>query len=97
MIAHRDRRPDPVDTAIVQLVRLVLDDSWSASTAAIVLCDLVEDQAVLRRARTRVAWAAADRASHVTERALATLDLAINPTHPQPSLVAAYAAAARAG
>jgi hypothetical protein len=72
------RRLNAVDAAMVQLVRLVLDDAWAASTAAAQLRERVPNDSVLRRVRSRVAAALTDRASDVGERALVTLDLALS-------------------
>jgi len=71
------RRKDAVDLAIVQLVRLVADDAWTASAAAIQLRDQVHDETILRCARARVGWALAERSSVIGERAAATLDAAL--------------------
>jgi hypothetical protein len=68
---------------MLQLVRLVLHDAWAAVTAAAQLRERVEDEAVLRRARAKVSWVLAERASRVSERAAATLDLALSLGHPQ--------------
>jgi hypothetical protein len=71
-----DRRSD--DVAMLHLVRMVLDEGWSAPVAARRLLDLVDgDRRLLHRARARVVHAATERASAVTKRALTTLDLAI--------------------
>ena len=86
MIARGGRR-DAVDAAMVRLVRLVLDDAWSAPWAAAQLREQVPDRAVLRRARARVSSALADRVSTVAERAAATLDLALEL--PVPASLAA--------
>jgi hypothetical protein len=71
------RRKDAVDLAIVQLVRLASDDTWTAGAAAIQLRDHVHDETVLRCARSRVGWALAERSSIIGERAAATLDAAL--------------------
>lgn len=83
MIA-RGRRRDAVDLAMFRLMRLVLDDAWSAPSAAAQLRELVPDQTVLRRTRARVSSALADRASTVAERAVATLDLAVGLCEAEP-------------
>jgi hypothetical protein len=71
------RRRDAVDRAIAELVRLVVEDTWTAVTAAVQLGRQVSDEAVLRRARSRVGWALAERSSIIGERAAATLDAAL--------------------
>ena len=76
MIVRGGQR-DATDAAMVQLVRLVLDDAWSAPAAAASLRARVPDDAILRRARARVAGALAERPSTVAARAAATLDLAL--------------------
>ena len=86
----RDGRRDAADAAMLQLIRLVLDDAWTASAAATELWERVPDHAVLRRAKARVTAALTDRPSAVARRAVATLDLAMNqglPRPPDPSLV----------
>ena len=78
---------------MLQLVRLVLDDAWTACHAAVQLRQQVSDEAVLRRARAKVAWALAERASSIAERAAATLDVALSLGHPQPLAAPALARA----
>jgi hypothetical protein len=64
--------------AVLQVVRVVLDESWSPQFGAKRLLELVDgDLDVLRRARARVLRGAAQRTTGVTERALVTLDLAL--------------------
>lgn len=82
---------------MAQLVRLVLDDAWTAVTAAIQLRERVQDEAVLHRARARVSLALAEPASSVAERAAATLDRALSLGHPQPEGTPALATAHRGG
>ena len=77
MRAGDNRRRDAVDRAIAELVRLVIEDTWTAVTAAVQLRGHVSDEAVLRRARSRVGWALAERSSIIAERAAATLDAAL--------------------
>lgn len=67
-----------LDVVLVHLVRLVLDDGWSAPAAAGRLIDLVDgDPAVLRGVRARVLRGTGAPAGRYGERALATLDLAL--------------------
>jgi hypothetical protein len=68
---------DPVDRAIVQLVRLVVDDVWAEADAAGTLIQKVPEPDVLRRARARVLRANSERPGLLDERALATLDAAL--------------------
>lgn len=71
------RRLSGIDLAMAHLVRLVFDQDWSAATAAVQLREFVGDDArVLDHLRIRVETAAADRASDVADRALATLEAA---------------------
>ena len=93
MTARRDRRFDAVDRAIVQLVPLVLDDAWTAVAAATALRKRGHGEAVLRRARARAWRALAERPSPVSERAVATLDLALSLGHPRPEGLLAPSAA----
>lgn len=76
MIASARRGVSAVDPAIVQLVRLVREDPWSPSAAAVRL-QAVVDAAVLRRARGRVHRALLRRRGDLGERAQATLDAAL--------------------
>ncbi len=68
---------DAVDSAMRRLVALVVDDAWNLTFAAAQLREAVQDDAVLRRARARVAWALAERVSAIGERAVATIDAAL--------------------
>lgn len=90
---RRGRRRDAADTAIAQLVPLVLDDAWTAVTAAAQLRGRPYDDVVLRRARARVLSASPGRASNVARRAVETLDLALDwepaSSEPLPALTAA--------
>ena len=72
-----------VDVAMRVVVRLVVDDAWSAIEAARQLRERVPDESVLRRARARVIRALAERAGLFGQRAVATIDaaLALGPTH----------------
>lgn len=67
-------RWDEVDAALLALIRLVLDDSWSARRAAAELRAKVPGDTVLRRVRSRVLNALADHPTPVAQRAAATLD-----------------------
>jgi len=68
----------PVDAAMVHLIRLVVDDGWSAASAGQALSQQVPDQAVLRRARARVQRAMAESVTPVGKRAVATLQVALS-------------------
>jgi hypothetical protein len=67
-------RRGSTDAAMLHLVRVVLDESWSPQVAALELVG--GDLRVLQRARARVLQAAMERATAITERALVTLELA---------------------
>ena len=69
------RRWDDVDAAMLALIRLVLDDSWSAKRAASELALKVRNQTVLRRVRARVRNALAENPTPVARRAALTLDV----------------------
>jgi hypothetical protein len=79
--------PDPVvvrparsgtDTAMLHLVRVVLDTEWSPEPAARRMLEVVGgDLRVLERIRARVLQAELERVTATTERALVTLDLAL--------------------
>ncbi len=81
------KRPEPdvvgrhrptTDTALLQVVRMALDETWSPGVAADRLLERVDgDLAVLRRARARVLRGASERPTGITERALVTLDRAL--------------------
>jgi len=68
-------RWDKVDARLLASIRLVLDDAWSAHRAAADLRVRVADDTVLRRVRTRVRDALADRPTPVAQRAALTLDV----------------------
>ena len=72
-------RPRPsTEFALLQVVHMVLDEAWSPKVAANRLLKRVDgDLIVLRRARARVLRGATERPTAITERALATLDLAL--------------------
>jgi hypothetical protein len=72
-------RPRPsTDVALLQVLHMVLDESWSPMVAADRLLKRVDgDLIVLRHARARVLRGATERPTRITERALATLDLAL--------------------
>lgn len=74
---RRSRRRDAADAAMALLVPLVLDDAWTAVTAAAHLRGRPYEEVVLRRARARVLSTSPGRASIVAQRAVATLDLAL--------------------
>lgn len=80
------RRWDEVDTAMLALIRLVLDDSWSAQWAAAALRVRVVDESVIRRVRTRVENALADRPTPVARRAKRTLDVLLGDDRREPAL-----------
>lgn len=66
------------DAAVLHVVRVVLDETWSPRFGANRLLELVDgDLGVLRRARARVLRGATERSTRITERALVTLDLAL--------------------
>ena len=73
------RHRPSTDTAVLEVVRIALDETWSPRVAANRLLERVDgDLAVLRRARARVLRKATDRPSGITARALVTLDLALS-------------------
>lgn len=72
------RRRHEVDLVILELLRLVSEESWTPRKAAGTLRRRVPDQSVLRVARTRVVRALAERPSTVAHRAAATLDAALD-------------------
>jgi hypothetical protein len=81
-----DRVRPSTDVALLQVVHMVLDEAWSPGVAAKRLIDAVDgDLIVLRRARARVLRSAAERPTPITERALATLDLALRRASPPQS------------
>ena len=63
-----------VDAALLALIRLVLDDSWSAQRAAAELRVKVPADTVLRRVRTRVLNALDEHPTPVAQRAAHTLE-----------------------
>jgi hypothetical protein len=66
---------------MVRLVRLALEEHWTAAAAARALLEATgHDQGVLRRVRAKVLRSSPEHATPVTGRALATLDLAIATT-----------------
>jgi len=66
------------DTALGEVVRVALDETWSPKVGADRLLELVDgDLTVLRQARARVLRGADRRTSGTTERALVRLDLAL--------------------
>ncbi len=72
-------RPRPsTDVALLHVVHMVLDEEWSPKVAADRLLKRVDGNLiVLRHARARVLRGATDPPTAITERALATLDLAL--------------------
>jgi hypothetical protein len=72
-------RPRPsTEFALFHVVHVVLDEAWSPKVAANRLLKRVDgDLIVLRRARARVLGGATERPTAITERALATLALAL--------------------
>lgn len=80
-------RWDDVDAALLALIRLVLDDSWSAHRAAAELRAKVPRDAVLRRVRARVLNALAEHPTPVAQRAALTLDAVFGT--PERTLLAA--------
>lgn len=71
------RRWGQEDAALLSLIRLVLDDSWSANRAAVELRSRVADEAALHRVRARVRRALVERPTPVAERAARTLDVVL--------------------
>jgi hypothetical protein len=71
------RRFTPVDAAMVHLVRLVVDEAWTAASAGAALSRQIPDMAVLRRAQARVRRALAEGVTPVGQRAAATLEVAL--------------------
>jgi len=67
-----------VDAALLTLIRLVLDDGWSAQRAGLELREKVNDDSVLRRVRIRVHNALAERPTFVAQRAAQTLDASLD-------------------
>lgn len=75
--ASRVRRLSNADQVMLNLVRLVLDEQWSADAAAKQLREHVgEDRELLMRVRLRVIRAATYPAEGLDERMLLTLDRA---------------------
>lgn len=69
---------DEADAALLALIRLILDDSWSAEGAASELRVKVTDESVLCRVRTRVRRALAERPTPMAQRAERTLDVLLD-------------------
>jgi len=62
---------------MLQLVRLVMDEEWSAREAAQTLTELVgEEEAILTQVGARVRRADYDRSSALSQRAVATVEAA---------------------
>lgn len=73
----RGQGPGAVNATLACLVRLVLDETWSASVAASRLVEhSAGDPGVLRMARARILRASEGILTPVERRALTTLDLA---------------------
>ena len=68
---------DEVDSALVALIRLVLDQSWTAERAGAELRARVRNDQVLLRVRARVRNALDERPTPVARRAARTLDMAL--------------------
>lgn len=62
---------------LVEVMREVLDPAWAAGTSAERLAGRVHDAQSLRRARARLRTASRERTTGTQQRALTTLDLAI--------------------
>lgn len=88
---RRGHRRDAADVAIAQLVPLVLDDAWTAVTAAAQLRRRPYDEVILRRARARVLSVSPGPASNVAKRAVVTLDLALDSGRASPEPLFAIA------
>ena len=70
--------PPSTRVVLLHVVRVAFDDGYSPSSATEQLLGLVGgDQLALRRARARLLRAASGPATPIVERALVTLDLAI--------------------
>jgi hypothetical protein len=75
-VAERPRQS--TERALLQVVHMVLDEAWSPTVAADRLLKRVDgDLIVLRHARARVLRGATAQPSAITERALVTLDVAL--------------------
>jgi hypothetical protein len=73
------RHRPSTDAAVLRVVRIALDETWSPRVAADRLLERVDgDLAVLERARASVLRGATGRPSAITERALVTLDRALS-------------------
>ncbi len=62
---------------MVHLVRLVVDETWTAASAGAALSRQIPDMAVLRRAQARVLRALAEGVTPAGQRAAATLEVAL--------------------
>lgn len=79
-VGERSRRNgrrswDAADVALLALIRLALEDSWSAQRAAAELRLRVTDESVLYRVRARVRNALSDRPTPVAQRCARTLEV----------------------
>lgn len=71
------RHHSDVDLVLLELIRLVTTETWTARQAAAKLRQRVPDDQVLRATRAHVRRALRDGSSTVAERAAATLDAAL--------------------
>ncbi len=71
------RQRDEADLVILELIRLVTEDSWTPRRAAATLRRRTPNESALREARRCVLRALADRRSTGARRAAATLDAAL--------------------
>jgi hypothetical protein len=77
----RHRRRRTVEATLAHLVRVVLDEHWTAHRAAQAILEFTDhDRGVLRRVRARILRGTPAPTTPVTDQALATLDLAIAAT-----------------
>jgi hypothetical protein len=74
---HLDEQPAPVVDAMVQLLRLAVDDGWTEEAAAPELRRRVPDQWVLRLAKANVTKITAESSGWVMERAAAIVESAL--------------------
>ena len=79
---HRDDRRGSVIDAMVQLLRLAVDDEWTEDTAAPELRQRVSDESVLRLAQANVSKIMADSSGWVIERAAAIVESALRQEEP---------------
>ena len=79
--ARVNKRWDQTDAALLALVRLILDDSWTAGRAAAELRTRIADDSVLRQLRARVRAAHTDPPTPLEQRAAQTVDRLFGPQH----------------